>query len=172
MKLMNLNNPNYLLIEEDFPTDYFDSDLRGVANDIMIEFDTLRGDNKYQEWIRESGYKQNQENKIIVLAGILQLFDTEPERAFNVIKECGLKYKSKKEVRRAYNNRLFDQKVEKAKAEAQNKIDEKEKKVVTFEDICQPIEAHFKMFLDTEITVSKFCSWEKRFKEETRRKTA
>jgi len=170
---MNLNDQNYLLVDEIIPDNYIDTDLREVANSIMTEFDTLRGTNLYNKWVRESGYKQNQENKIIVLAGILQLFQTEPERALNVIKECNFKYKTKKDVQKALNNRLFDQKVEKAKEEAKAKLDESEKKIATFEDFCVPIEAHFKgVTLDYDITVAKYCSWEKRYKEDISRKTA
>ena len=172
MKMINLNNPNYLLIDEVFPIDYFNKDLRIVASDILIEFDSLRGLNKYKNWIRESGYKQNQENKIILLTGILQLFETEPERALNVIKECNLKYINAKQVEKALNNRLFDMKVERINEEAENKINEQSKKVLTFEEICQPIEAHYKIMLDREITVVKFCAWEKAFNKDIRRKTA
>lgn len=162
---MNLNNPNYLLVDEDFPADYFDEDLRSVANTIMLEFDTLRGGNQYESWIRESGYKQNQENKIVVLAGILQLFNTEPDRALYVIKECGLKYKTAKQVEKALNSRLFDQKVERIKEEAENIIKEKNNEVWTFEDACTLIEENFKgVILDYDITVAKYCSWEKKLK--------
>ena len=159
--MLNENDVRYLLVDEVWDDNYFDFELLTKSDEIMQEVDKLRGGGSYAKWIKESGYNENEKNKIKFLEGVLYLFSVAKPVALEVLKETNSKYKTKKQVEKALNNRKFDLKVqaEKAKGEASKK------KVVTFEDICLPLEEYFKITIPYDITVIKFIAWENRLKD-------
>jgi len=170
MKMLNKSDVRYLLIDEVWHEDYLaDKDLVNQSDEIMKEVDKLRGDGSYAKWIRETGYDVDQDNKIMFLEGVLRLWDMKiggKESALRVLKNRKYKYTTREQVQRAYNNRVFDKRVEAMKKEAETK----DKKEITFEDICIPIERYFKgVEIPNDITVVKFIAWENRLKAEAKR---
>jgi hypothetical protein len=153
--MSNKKDVRYLLIDEFWPEDYEDSDLYAKADEILWENQKLKGDRSYQKSIRDEGNKKNEEGKIKFLSVLLYLFDLDEKSALYVIKETNSKYKTKEEVKKALNNRIFDKEVERVQAEGKEQI----KKEITFESMCIPIEKYFKITLDRDITVVKYWAW-------------
>jgi len=161
--MSNKKDVRYLLIDEFWPEDYEDSDLYAKADEILWENQKLKGDRSYQKSIRDEGNKKNEEGRIKFLSVLLYLFDLDEKSALYVIKETNSKYKTKEEVKKALNNRIFDKEVERVQAEGKEQI----KKEITFESMCIPIEKHFKITLDRDITVVKYWAWVEELKRAT-----
>lgn len=149
----------YLLIADEWDKDYFDKALFVKADEIFQEVEQLRGDESYKKFIRTSDFELNDNIKITLLAGVLELYEINPILAKETLIKLGLKYKDKKEVLKALNNRIFDKQVEQAKKEGDKK------KPLTFEEVCIPIEQYYKIQIDRDITTAKFIAWENRIKK-------
>ena len=187
--MQNEQDVRYLLIDEFWPEYYEDLDLFTQADLIFQEKDKLFGDDSYLRGIKNAGNDQNEDNKILFLVGILKLANTietmkyklsllapyaneeeliqiadfykKDEIVFDILKEVNSKYKTLEEVEKAMKNRIFDSEVEQDKKQSE-KLN---KKQITFEELCIPIEQYFKKDLDYNITVAKFAAWQNRMKE-------
>lgn len=168
VKMLNKQDVRHLLVEDIWSEDYFDSELYVMSDKIMKEDDNLRGDGKYEEFIRDQGYDIDQRNKILFLTGVLHLFYIDKKIAESILKETESKYSTKKEVEKALNNKIFDIRVE-AEKEKAKKLNRKE---TTFEEMCIPLEEHFKIDININITVAKFRAWENRLKESIKKHKA
>lgn len=144
----------HLLIAEEWNDDYFDPELHNVADRILIEVDEISGGKQYEVYILDKGSDLNEDNKILLLYGILELWNASKNDALEVIETLKLKYKTKEAVKIALNNRLFDKEVEEAQ-----KTDTEEKKKITFENLIIPIENYFKRDISSDVTVAKYFAY-------------
>lgn len=151
------------MIDEYWAEDYEDADLYIKADEILWENAKLQGGNSYQKSIIEEGYRLNEDGKIKFLSIILYLFELDKPTALYILEETKSKYKTKEQVKKALENRIFDKKVEKIQEEAKAKTE----KEVTFESLCIPIEQYFKITLDRNTTVKKYWAWHHSFIEAT-----
>lgn len=157
VKMINDKEPNNLLIQDEWEDGYEDESLLDISENIIFEFYDLKHDNSYLK-SRDANIKSKIELQI--LDGLLELFEIDKELALKTIIRMGRKYKTAKQVQKAIDNRVFDIKVKKVKAEAESKGYVKQ----TFEEMCVPIEDHFKIQLDNKITVKKFVAYDNRLK--------
>lgn len=161
--MTNKQDVRYLLVSETWPDGYDDSALYTKADEILWENEKLKGDRSFQKSIRDEGNRRNEKGKIRFLEGVLYLFELDPNTALYVLNETKSKYKTKEQVERALNNRIFDARVEKIQSEGKTQ----ESKEITFASTCIPIERRLKITLDRDITVEKYWGWVDELRKET-----
>lgn len=160
---LNEKEVRHLLIDDFWEDDYSDPELYIAIDKILKEVEKLKGDTSYQDSIKNNGYEQNEANKIKFYYGLYYLFEISPLEAIEVIKETGIKQDTKEKVKKRLDNLVFDRKVEKEKEKGKEEI-------VTFEEMCVPIETYFNRTIDYDITVAKFIAYEDRIKKIEKKK--
>jgi hypothetical protein len=155
---LNEKEVRNLLIDDIWPDNYEDIGLYKIFDVIIKEYCLLKGDNSYEEAIKEKGFELNDKNRIKFFYGLYYLYIISPINAIKLIQDTGIKQDSKEKVKKKLDDLVFDSEVEKIKKETK-------KETVTFEDLIIPIETYFKITIERDITVSKYVAYLNRIKK-------
>lgn len=160
VEIFNTNDLRYLLDVDELPDDYNISKLIPVFDEILKEYEQLRGDKFYTKFIQDSDTGIREAAKLTIIRGCYELLLCgKRSEAYEILSK--IKIKS-----RTLNELEFDMKkiTQDIQIKAMKKGDKKEEKQ-NFGAMC----ANIKMTLNIDVkddTVAEFCEYEKQIKKQ------